>query len=196
VIGYDDPFVRTANIAGVNDATGAVLWRTKLGSAAYAGGTALWQNFVLAAASDGNLYALDRATGSVAWNIAGLDTGASVPPSLRICTLGPMAQPMLVVRNSLFVSTTTGAMVMIDLTSRTLLHRTAPVAGPSAGNRMLADSSAVYVASALGVLTEYSTADAHLLRAVALASDQVCGVALAAGKILATGVLGVYALSR
>ena len=196
-VGYLDytAFPIVATIEAFNDATGAVLWKTKLGSAARIGGTALWQGVVLASASDGNVYALDRTTGSVAWTVAATDTSSRAIASFFPCVAGPLDQPLLVIKNTLFVETITGSMIMIDLPSHGVLHRTTPGLGSHNGYPLVADTGAVYVAHQ-GGLAAYSTADAHLTRAISLFDDQVCGVAPLSDRLILTGITGIYAISR
>ena len=197
-VGYVDfsTFPSHAAVAAVNDGTGAVLWRTKLGNAARVGGTALWQNFVLASASDGNVYALDRASGSVLWSLSAVDTTSRSQPQVFPCASGSLDQPLLVVKNTLFVETITGPMLMIDLQSHAVLHRTAASLGTHVGYPLLADSSAVYVIHQGGVVGEYSTADAHLVRGLGIVRDQICGVTPTSDRLIVSGFLGLYAIPK
>ena len=185
-----------ATVTALNIGTGSTRWSTALpASALVLTGTAIWQNVVLASASDGKVYGLDRASGSVLWSVAGADTVTLASESIP-CVSGTTPQPMLVLGNSLFVATSTGTMAMFDLPSHTLLHRVTNSLGPHLGVPLVTDSTAVYLIGLNGDVAAFSTTDAHLLQAYSVSPEKVCAMAQWQDRLFFVGETGVYAVSK
>lgn len=185
-----------AAITALNVGTGSTRWTTSLPVSARAvTGTALWQNLVLASANDGNVYALDRATGATVWSVAGADTATLTSETIP-CVSGSTSQPMIALGNSLFVATSTGVMAMFDLPSHTLVHRVTNALGPHLGVPLITDSTAVYVIGVNGDVGAFSTTDAHLMQAYSVSGDKICTIAQYQDRIFAVGESAIYAISK
>ena len=177
-------------------ATGAKRWSASLpASAQLVTGMAMWHAVVLATANDGNVYGFDRTTGSLLWSVAGADT-VTLTRELVPCISGTQPQPMLVLGNTLFVLTSTGAMAMFDLPTHTLLHRVTTALGPHLGVPLVADSNAVYVIGLNGDVGAFSIADAHLMQAYSITPEKICAMTQWQDRIFVLGETGVSAISK
>lgn len=140
--------------------TGTARWRTAFPrgsgamSSAFAGGPVVAADFVFAAASDGAVYALDRATGSIRWSLPAIAHDDTLPAS----SPGEDLRPMTLQSRILIVGSATGLLTAIDVDRRREAWRfTAPRDG-SIAFRIESDDRAVYVPYLSGRLVAVSLA--------------------------------------
>jgi outer membrane protein assembly factor BamB len=190
---------KTGGVIAVDAHTGVVRWDTPfpriLPDSDTAGSyVALWQNVVLASCTSGRIFALDRATGAMLWNVPGVGYGPSRSQ------LGPQlyyfdARPLAISGTTLYASSLSGWFIGYDLLAHRELWRFSPALSDGNGNPIYTDGKAVYVEYLMGAVATFSASTGNLL-SVAGKNTLLGSVALAPGRFFVPGDDGFYAFAR
>lgn len=157
---------QTGGVIAVDAGTGALRWTTNFplagpDSACGAVSTALWQNEVLAATTDGKIYAVNRANGAIDFFLPGVGHQADV-----VGLTGPVGQDLRAIAvsgSTLFASSTGSWFIAYDLQHRRELWRTVSPVGSAIGTPILPDGPAVYVIDGFGHLTAFSSTESNVV---------------------------------
>jgi outer membrane protein assembly factor BamB len=191
----------TGGVIAIDAATGHVRWITNFplagpDSACAALSAALWQNEVLAATTDGKIYAVNRATGSIDFFFPGVGHQANI-----VGLTGPVGQDLRAIAvsgSTLFASSTGSWFIAYDLERRRELWRTVSTVGSAIGTPILPDGRAVYVIDGFGHLTAFSSAEPRVLWDFHDPGGSLLfgGVAVSNDRVFVAGTAGFWAIEK
>jgi outer membrane protein assembly factor BamB len=192
---------QTGGVIAVDAATGHLRWIVNFPVAgpdsACAGlSTALWQNEVLAATTDGKIYAVNRATGSIDFFFPGVGHQANI-----VGLTGPVGQDLRAIAvsgSTLFASSTGSWFIAYDLEQRRELWRTVSSVGSAVGTPIVPDGAAVYVINGFGHLTAFSSTEPKVLWDFhdPAGSLLFASVAVSSDRIFVPGSAGFWAIDK
>ena len=147
---------RAGGVALVDSADGRLKWRMSFPSSSeqsvrFGGGPVAVDDLVVAASSDGTIYALDGRSGHVRWTVA-------PEPSA-----GEDYRPMTVRGRTLVVGSLSGSLTAIDVDSRRARWRHTNAEEGSVAFRILSDAESVYVPYASGRVAAFDITEGHEL---------------------------------
>jgi outer membrane protein assembly factor BamB len=190
--GYTDfgASVRTGGVALFDSGAGVLKWRTTFPSSSdravsFAGGPIAVDDQVMAASSDGTIYALDGQSGAVRWTI---------PPE---ASSGDDFRAMTLSGRTLIVGSLSGTLTAIDVDSHRERWRRAIVEEGSVAFRLVSDQQSVYVPYASGKVVAFGIAAGdELWRAGRPVLRFEWPPALARDRIFLTSEDGLYVLPK
>ena len=179
--------------------TGATRWITNFpqaaaDSASAAMSTALWEGSVLGSSSDGRIYLLDRATGTVQFAFPGV--GRRAPLDGLTTPVGLDFRAIAVSGSTLYASSTGNWFIAYDLPQRRERWRVSAPRSSALGSAIVPDNDVVYVVH-VGDLAAYSAAGPSVVWDVGSFNDAIVGsVAVSPERIFASGVTGFWAIDK
>jgi outer membrane protein assembly factor BamB len=193
VAGYTDFAVpaRSGGVALFDAADGTLKWRTRFPSSSgrsvsFAGGPVAVDDLVVAASSDGTVYALDRLSGGVQWTVA--------PHAAEPLTAEDY-RPMTLNGRTLLVGSLTGSVTAIDVDSHRERWRRAALEEGSVAFRIHSDRRLIYVPYASGKVVAFDIGDGQeRWRAGSQAIKFHWPPALSGDRIFFTSEDGLYVL--
>jgi outer membrane protein assembly factor BamB len=182
--------IRTGGVALFDSDDGGLRWRTAFPSppdqaVSFAGGPIAVDDLVVAASSDGTVYALDARSGNVRWTIA---------PEMAS---GEDFRPMTLSGRTLVVGSLFGTLTAIDVDSHRERWRRPMVEEGSVAFGIHSDQQSIYVPYASGkVIAVGIAAGAELWRAGSRERRFEWPPALTNDRIFLTSEDGLYVLSK
>jgi outer membrane protein assembly factor BamB len=176
--------------------SGALRWITDFprpapDSLTGAASSATWSNLVLASSADGRIYALDRATGSVQWNLPGVGNGGG---SLR-GPFGADIRGITISGSTLYAGSLSAWFVAYDVAARTELWRV-DMGGSDQTFDSVVDGSTIYDVLANGHLIALSAGGKELWNYGDASTLFVGRAVAAADRVFLASATGFWAIGK
>jgi outer membrane protein assembly factor BamB len=189
---------RAGGVALVDSGDGRLKWRTSFPSSSeqsvrFGGGPVAVDDLVVAASSDGTIYALDHRSGDVRWTVA--------PESLEPGGAGVLTaedyRPMTLSGRTLVIGSLSGSLMAIDVDSHRERWRRAIIEEGSVAFRIHSDRQSVYAPYASGKVVAVGVMDGQeRWRAGTRETRFDWPPALSDDRIFLTSKDGLYVLPR
>jgi outer membrane protein assembly factor BamB len=187
-------------VVALDAATGVVRWITYLPQSNPTIGTnavsaLLWNGVVITSSNTaGTIYALDRQTGAIVWNLPGVGT---MPASRGSTPVAQDLRALTVVGNTLFAASLSDWLVAYDLPTRMESWRTESTEGSASLAPIAADNTGVYTTLAGGQLVAFSATTPSVRWITSGTLDSFYGtVAIGTDRVFASRTDGFYALPK